>query len=214
MKNFTTEACNRVRRITGLSGEPLDFVTGTAVITAAIGKFPHKADLYTYIGMSERELDTMMDRATDEAWTDTDWSCDREVLRDWFRKVPITKKPKPKAMIYAVSSDLVLEGLVEDSGDADEECARELLKSFVRFPQMIQTGNLFDGLMVTLEFLRYKSRGLDLSLSSFLRMRYGGLRKSASLRLFCELLSENNPETFPDNNYSVVIQKLADLLDD
>jgi len=196
--SFTERVAERVQEITGLSGEPLDFVSGTAFITAVVGKIPTKVDLCTFIGLSEHELDAMMSRSKNLAWANDG------VLKAWFREVGIYTEPKPKAMIYAVAADLVLEGLVLDKRE------RGLIKTLIR-PQQIQSKRQFDGLLITLEYLLHRSRGLDTPLPAFLRYRYGSLRKSDSLRAFCEIVSDNNPESFRES-YAEIIEDLVELL--
>lgn len=201
--SFTETISERVQKITGLSGEPLVFVSGAAFVTAIIGKIPTKVDLYTYAGMSEHELDAMMSHSKNLAWANDG------VLKAWFREVGIYTEPKPKAMIYAVATDLVLEGLILNSGEVDKR-ERGLIKTLVH-PQQIQGNKQFDGLLVTLEYLLYRSRGLDSSLPRFLRYRYGNLHKSDSLRAFCEIVSDNNPESFRES-YAETIEDLVELL--
>lgn len=194
--SFTERVAERVQKITGLTGEPLVFVSGAAFVTAIIGKIPTKVDLYTYAGMSEHELDSMMSYSTNLAWANDG------VLKKWFREVGIYTEPKPKAMIYAVAADLVLEGLIEKR-------ERGLVKTLVH-PQQIQGRRQFDGLLITLEYLSYRSRGLDSSLPRFLRYRYGNLHKSDSLRAFCEIIYENNPDSFRES-YAEMIEDLVEL---
>ena len=194
--SFTERVAERVQKITGLTGEPLVFVSGAAFVTAIIGKFPTKVDLYTYAGMSEHELDSMMSYSMNLAWANDG------VLKKWFREVGIYTEPKPRAMIYAVAADLVLEGLIEKR-------ERGLVKTLVH-PQQIQGRKQFDGLLITLEYLSYRSRGLDSSLPRFLRYRYGNLHKSDSLRAFCEIIYENNPGSFRES-YAEMIEDLVEL---
>lgn len=196
--SFTERVAERVQEITGLSGEPLVLVSGTAFITAVIGKIPTKVDLCTFIGMSERELDSMMSYSMNLAWANDG------VLKAWFREAGIYLEPNPKAMVYAVAADLVLEGLVLDKRE------RGLIKTLIR-PQQIQSKRQFDGLLITLEYLLHRSRGLDTSLPAFLRYRYGNLHKSDSLRAFCEIVSSNNPESFRES-YAETIEDLVELL--
>ncbi|MBQ3271484.1 hypothetical protein IJH10_02670 [Candidatus Saccharibacteria bacterium] len=165
-------------------------------MTAIIGKIPTKVDLYTYAGMSEHELDSMMSYSTNLAWANGG------VLKKWFREVGIYTEPKPKAMIYAVAADLVLEGLIDKR-------ERGLVKTLVH-PQQIQGRKQFDGLLITLEYLSYRSRGLGSSLPRFLRYRYGNLHKSDSLRAFCEIIYENNPDSFRES-YTEMIEDLVEL---
>ncbi|MBR0415587.1 hypothetical protein IJI64_00230 [Candidatus Saccharibacteria bacterium] len=194
--SFTERVAERVQKITGLTGEPLVFVSGAAFVTAIIGKIPTKVDLYTYAGMSEHELDSMMSYSTNLAWANDG------VLKKWFREVGIYTEPKPKAMIYAVAADLVLEGLIDKR-------ERGLVKTLVH-PQQIQGRKQFDGLLITLEYLSYRSRGLGSSLPRFLRYRYGNLHKSDSLRAFCEIIYENNPDSFRES-YTEMIEDLVEL---
>ena len=201
--SFTTEVAERVRKLSGLNGEPLVFVSGAAVLTAMLGKFPTKVDLYTYAGLSEHEMDAMMGQAWVSAWTNGG------ILKAWYREAGIYSEPRPRAMIYSIASDLVLEGLAINSANVDQR-ARGLIKTLIS-PQQIQSRRQFDGLMVTLEFLDYRSRGLDSSLPRFLRCRYGTLHKSDSLRAFCGIISENNPESFREN-YAEMIDDLVELL--
>ncbi len=195
--SFTERVAERVQKITGLTGEPLVLVSGAAFVTAIIGKYPTKVDLYTYAGMSEHELDSMMSYSMNLAWANDG------VLKKWFREVGIYTEPKPRAMIYAVAADLVLEGLIEKR-------ERGLVKTLVH-PQQIQGRRQFDGLLITLEYLSYRSRGLDSSLPRFLRYRYGNLHKSDSLRAFCEIIYENNPDSFRES-YAETIEDLVELL--
>lgn len=201
--SFTETISERVQKITGLSGDPLVFVSGAAFVTAIIGKFPTKVDLYTYAGMSEHELDAMMGFSKNMAWANGG------VLKTWFREVGVYDEPKPKAMIYAVAADLVLEGLILSTEEADKR-ARGLIKTLIH-PQQIQSRRQFDGLLITLEYLLCRSRGADLSLPRFLRYRYGNLHKSESLKAFCEIVSDNNPESFRES-YAEMVEDLVELL--
>ena len=203
-QHFTAETMDRVQKITGLSGDQLTFVASAATITAEIGRFPTKVDMYTFIGMSERELDLTMRTCLFEAWTN-----EKRALKRWFQDAGAYDVPKPKAMIYALATDLVMEGLVEDKGDADGR-ARGLLKTLVN-PQQITTRAQFDGFMVTLEYLWHLDRKLDTSLPQFLKGRYGSLHKNDSLRAFAKTISENDRSSFPDDNYAEVISKIVKL---
>ncbi len=206
--NFNQDVVDRVQQITGLTGELLDFTVAAATITAIIGKYPTKVDMCTYIGMSEREIDALMQNAIDFAWTD---ERDEKVsLRGWFSSVGLDDKPRAKAMIYAVATDLVTEGLVENSTDGDGR-ARQLIKT-IASPQQIQTKAAFGGYMVTLEYLRHISRGFDTSLAKFMKGRYGDLKRHNALAAFADVVAQNNPESFDDANYGLVINRLLELL--
>lgn len=200
MINYTQNVESRVQQITGLTGKPLDLVTTAAIITAETGKYPTKVDMCTCVGMSEREMNVISQEATELGWMGT--------FRDWYQTANIYTTPKYKAMIYAISADLVAEGLV--CGDVDER-ARELLRSLVS-PPLIQTRAQFDGFLTMLEYLHHLCRGLDTTLSSFMTIRYGSMNKRNALKAFARLVTENNKENFPDENYSLVAGKLAELL--
>lgn len=201
--NFNQATVDRVQKLTGLSGEPLNFVVAAATITATIGKFPTKVDMYTYAGLSEHEMDSLMQKATLLAWTDEELS-----IKNWFSQVGLTEMPRAKAMVYTIAADLVTEGLIENDGDGR---ARQLLKTFIQ-PQLIQTRAVFGGYMVTLEYLSHISRGFDTSLPKFMKGRYGSLKKHNALASFAEIIAENDPNTFNDANYSSVVGKLIELM--
>lgn len=203
--SFTTEVSERVGKTTGLTGDLLTFVSGAAYVTATLGKFPTKIDMYNFAGMTERELNVVMHDSIKAAWTN-----EGNNLKSWFGQIGLAIEPRPKAMIYAVASDLVADGILENSNDVDGR-ARGLLRTLVN-PQQIQTRAQFDGYLVTLEYLRHRSRGLNTSLSTFMRARYGSLHKHDSLRAFTRIIVENDRSSFPDECYTSVIDTLVELL--
>lgn len=196
----------RVQAITGLKDEALEFVVNAAIITATLGKFPTKIDACYYLGLSEHEMDSLGQKAVAEAWIDKNAS-----LKKWFYQVGIENQPKFKAMIYAVATELVAKGILEYQTDGDGR-ARNLLKAMFK-PQQISSRAEFDGFLVALEYLRHTDRGLDTTLSQFLKLRYGQFRKHNALAAFAELVAENDPESFPQSDYSFVINRLAELLE-
>ena len=197
---------NRVQAITGLAGEPLDFVVNSAVICAVLGKNPTKIDACYYLGMSEREMAVLGQKTMTEAWTDRDVS-----LKKWYFRAGIENEPKLKAMIYAVATELVARGLLENQTDGDGR-ARNLLKTLFK-SQQISSRAEFDGFLVTLEYLRHKERGLNTTLSQFLKLRYGQFRKHNALAAFTELISGNDPESFPQSDSGFVINRLTEILE-
>lgn len=204
-EKFHVAALERVNKITGLTGDEVNFVLGMSIITVTIGKFPTKVDACSYIGMSEREMDTFLQKSVNLAWTN-----DEQSLKHWFFEAGLETKPKAKAMIYTLATDLLLEGLT--LGDGDDDCrSRALLKTML-CPQLVQSRAVFDGLSVTLEYLGCRERGLNTPLPVFLKMRYGTLRKYNSLMAFAELISENNPESFERTDYGFVIGRLREIL--
>lgn len=204
-EKFHVAALERVNKITGLTGDEANFVLGMAVITTTIGKFPTKVDACSYIGMSEHEMNSFLQKSVNLAWTNDELS-----LKHWFSEGGIETKPKAKAMIYAVAADLLLEGLTPDA-DNDDCSSRAMLKTML-CPQLVQSRAVFDGLSVTLEYLGCCERGFNTPLPVFLKMRYGTLRKYNGLMAFAELISENNPESFDQNDYSFVIGRLREIL--
>ena len=207
MREALNEATTkRVQAITGLTDETLDFVTNLATITAALGKFPTKVDACNYLGMSEHEMDSYCQKAKTLAWVDRSTG-----LKKWYYSVGITDEPRAKAMIYSVAADLVSCGYLEYQSDGDGR-ARNLLKAMFR-SQQISSRAEFDGYLVTLEYLRHLERGLSTSLSSFLKLRYGSLRKHNDMAAFAELVAGNDPESFPQSDYSFVINRLGELLE-
>ena len=207
MRDVSNEAiANRVHAMTGLKDETLDFVVNAATITASLGKFPTKIDACYYLGLSEHEMDSLGQKAMAAAWSDEDKS-----LKKWYYRAGNEGKPKLKAMIYAVATALVLEGFLEYQIDGDGK-ARNLIKAMFK-PQQISSRAEFDGFLVVLEYLRHKERGLDTSLSQFLRLRYGQFRKHNALAAFAELIASNDPESFPQSDYGFVISRLSELLE-
>ena len=207
MREISNEAITkRVHTITGLTGDSLNFVVNTATITAALGKFPAKIDACYYLGMSEHEMDSLGRKIQVEIWVDKDTS-----LKKWYYRVGIETEPKLKSMIYAVATEMVLSGMLEYQSDGDGK-ARNLLKAMFQ-PQRISSRAEFDGFLVTLEYLRHKQRGLNTTLPQFLKLRYGQFRKHNALGAFAELVAENDPGSFPQSDYTFVMNRLADLLE-
>ena len=197
---YTKEVEERVQRITGLTGKPLDLVTTAAIITAEIGKYPTKVDICTCVGMTEREMNIISQEAIALGWART--------FKEWYHTANLYVEPTYKAMVYSISADLVAEGLA--GGNVDER-ARGLMKTVVN-PQQIQTKAQFDGFLTMMEYLHHSSRGLDTSFSSFLAIRYGTFNKSSAVRAFAKMISENDPDSFPNENCQAVAAKLAELL--
>ncbi|MBR3263777.1 hypothetical protein IKF94_00880 [Candidatus Saccharibacteria bacterium] len=206
MRETNEAIANRVYSITGLSGEALDFVVNAVTITAALGKFPTQIDACYYLGLSEHEMASLGQKAMANAWVDKNGS-----LKKWYFQVGVDNQPKLKAMVYAVATDLVARGMLEYQFDGDGR-ARGLLKAMFK-PQQISSKAEFDGFLVTLEYLRHLERGLDTTLSQFLKLRYGQFRKHNALAAFAELVAGNDPESFPQSDYGFVINRLAELLE-
>jgi len=206
MRDVTNKkAAIRTHGTTGLTGEPLKFVINIATITAVLGKFPTKVDACYYLGMSEPEMNNLEKDAMYMAWADKYVS-----LKKWFNDAGIVAQPRLKAMTYAVATDLVLEGLLENEHDGDGR-ARNLLKAMFK-PQQVSSRAEFDGFLITLEFLRHRDRSLDMPLSQFLKLRYGNFRKYDALGAFSEIVCNNDPESFPKSDYAFVVGRLAELI--
>ena len=207
MREVTDEMlAKRVQYLCGLDGAALDFVVNAATITAALGKFPSKVDACNYLGMSEHEMDSMSQKVMSLTWVDKSSG-----LKKWYYGVGITDEPRLKAMVYAIASDLTLQGLLEGSYHHYDQSAALLRAMFQ--PQQISSRAEFDGFLVTLEYLRHRERGLGKSLSKFMKMRYGALRKHNALAAFSEIVAGNDPDSFPQSDYSFVVHKLGELLD-
>ena len=195
----------RVQQLTGLTGTSLDYVVGAAVITATIGKYPTKVDLYTYLGVSEREMDHISHQAVKEAWAG-------ESYPSWLDEVGEEFDHKAKNMVYTISADLVSNNYLDDRSDRPGK-VRLFLGTIIP-SQQIHSRAVFSGYLITLEYLTHRERGLESTLTQFIRMRYGKLHGVYDdLARFCEKVAENDPSSFEKDDYGYVIGRMRELLE-
>lgn len=203
--SYDNRVVERVQQLTGLTGNSLDYAVGAAIMTATIGKYPTKVDLYTYLGVSERDMDHISHQASKEAWDGT-------AYQSWLDEADAVFDHKAKNMVYTLATDLVANNYLDDRADGNGK-VRLFLDSIIP-AQKIYSRALFSGYLITLEYLRHRERGLESTLTQFIRLRYGRLRGVYDdLVVFCQAVAENDSAgSFLKDDYGYVIGRMRELL--
>lgn len=206
--NFDETVKEIVQNITGLSGNALDCVTGAAMATVFLGKVPVKTDLAAYLGTGKKTLCQVL-----RVVAEYGYSSDHPQFREWLGPYAPVDRIKPTAMIYAISAELVMQGLIFDREETPErQQAREFL-SLLFAPQAIQSAAQFTGMSIMLEFLESKLMGtVGETIENFVSIRFSTERKPLDkVQAFCDLICEYNPhiaEKAHGEDYSNVIRRL------
>ena len=204
--SYDTRVVERVQQLTGLTGTSLDYAVGAAIMTAIIGKYPTKVDLHTYLGISEREMDHISRQASEEVWSGT-------AYQNWLDEADVVFDHKAKNMIYTLAADLVANNYLDDKSDGDGK-VRLFLDNMIS-SQQIYSRALFSGYLIALEYLKHRERGLESTLTQFIRLRYGKLHGVYDdLAAFCQAVAENDSTgSFLKDDYGYVIGRLRELLE-
>ena len=168
MRNFDERFTVPISKLTMLKGKQLRLLTGAALATATIGKVPVKTDLAFYLGITERELDTLSKAAVEAAW-EKSWNL-RSLLAEEFDDAP-----KVQELYYILAAYLISNGIfLEEDRESLEHLQARCFLSQVPLAK-ISTRAIFDGYIITLEYLWWIARCKDetTTLSSFITMRYG-----------------------------------------
>ena len=212
-QNFDEELMERIRSITGLSGNELYCLTGTVYATVFLGKIPTKEDLATYLGISSRTTTDILQSAIRTAVGNL---TEQRPLTKWMDKYFDVLGPRPAVteVIYPLATELVSEGLFFDSDiePTSRFIARIFLQAFFDTPS-VQTLQEFVGYNTILEYLWAVVDGTNESIDDFISCRFDpNARTVSKIQAFTALVYQQNPHIKPiySPDYHYICEYLAD----